>query len=199
MHKANKTTVSTLSHFLINPKPKDQVWIKPPNCGPLVFHRDSTYFDFEPSDVITVWISFDDLLGEEGKKKGPLEYVARSHLWSQKRGSANQFFSSNYKSLVEKAAKEEGLHPKDLQFTTVSIPAGGCSVHNGKTWHGSGPNVSPDGFRRGMGLHFVPSNAKFSENKKIGKLWIKYKSEASNDLPDDLMPVTFTNQKIVEN
>ncbi|CAK9001381.1 unnamed protein product [Durusdinium trenchii] len=32
---------------------EDQVWIKPPGAGPLVFHRDSPYFDFEPDHVIT--------------------------------------------------------------------------------------------------------------------------------------------------
>lgn len=35
---------------------EDQVWVKPPGSGPLVFHRDSPYFDFDPADVITVWI-----------------------------------------------------------------------------------------------------------------------------------------------
>ena len=36
-----------------NPNP-DQVWAKPPGAPPLVFHRDSPYFDFAPSDVVTV-------------------------------------------------------------------------------------------------------------------------------------------------
>ena len=34
---------------------QDQVWAKPPGAPPLVFHRDSPYFDFAPSDVVTVW------------------------------------------------------------------------------------------------------------------------------------------------
>ena len=36
-----------------SPNP-DQVWAKPPGAPPLVFHRDSPYFDFAPSDVVTV-------------------------------------------------------------------------------------------------------------------------------------------------
>ena len=36
-----------------SPNP-DQVWAKPPGAPPLIFHRDSPYFDFAPSDVVTV-------------------------------------------------------------------------------------------------------------------------------------------------
>ena len=46
-----------------------QVWAKPPGASPLTFHRDSAYFDFVPSDVITVWLALDDMLPE----LGPLE------------------------------------------------------------------------------------------------------------------------------
>lgn len=48
---------------------QDQVWAKPPGAGPLVFHRDSTYFDFNPADVTTVWLALDDMVPE----LGPLE------------------------------------------------------------------------------------------------------------------------------
>lgn len=40
----------------------------------LVFHRDSPYFDFEPANVITVWIALDDMTNEVG----PLEV---SHIF----------------------------------------------------------------------------------------------------------------------
>mmetsp|Transcript_2150 Transcript_2150/g.5131 ORF Transcript_2150/g.5131 Transcript_2150/m.5131 type:complete len:181 (-) Transcript_2150:2985-3527(-) len=36
---------------------QDQVWAKPPGAPPLVFHRDSPYFMFEPDDVVTVWVA----------------------------------------------------------------------------------------------------------------------------------------------
>eukprot|EP01091_Cochliopodium_minus_P003475 TRINITY_DN1337_c0_g1_i1.p1 TRINITY_DN1337_c0_g1~~TRINITY_DN1337_c0_g1_i1.p1 ORF type:complete len:298 (-),score=70.49 TRINITY_DN1337_c0_g1_i1:1057-1950(-) len=172
---------------------QDQVWVKPPHSGPLSFHRDSTYFDFDPSDVVTVWISFDNLKFEEYEKLGPLEYVCGSHKWIEikKTGSANQFFDPNYKSLVEKASKEQGIDSMDLRYVKVSIPPGGCSIHNGKTWHGSGFNTS-DNPRRGMGIHFIPANAKFSTTKKIGRLWMQYKNEDSNDLPDDYMPIVWS-------
>eukprot|EP00913_Durusdinium_trenchii_P019681 g18502.t1 len=65
---------------------EDQVWIKPPGAGPLVFHRDSPYFDFEPDHVITIWIALDAMTPE----LGPLEYVVGSHRWEGRRGTAAQ-------------------------------------------------------------------------------------------------------------
>ena len=31
----------------------------------------------------------------------------------------------------------------DLEIVRIKVGAGGCSIHNGRTWHGSGPNVHP--------------------------------------------------------
>lgn len=39
----------------------DQVWAKPPGASPLTFHRDTTYFDFAPNEIVTVWIALDDV------------------------------------------------------------------------------------------------------------------------------------------
>lgn len=36
----------------------DQIWAKCPGSGPLAFHRDSSYFEFVPQDVITVWVRY---------------------------------------------------------------------------------------------------------------------------------------------
>ena len=141
----------------------DQVWAKPPRAGPLTFHRDSAYFDFLPSDVITVWIALDDMEPE----LGPLQYVHGSHAWADGRvGSANQFFDSrNRFALLHDAAKREGIADpsSQLQITTLTVKAGGCGIHDGRLWHGSGPNLSEIKPRRGLGIHFIPADAKLRE------------------------------------
>ena len=83
------------------------MWAKPPGAAALTFHRDSAYFDFVPSDVVTVWIALDDMDPE----LGPLEYVRGSHDWSDARvGSANQFFDTKDRfALMHDAAKREGI------------------------------------------------------------------------------------------
>ena len=47
----------------------------------MVFHRDSPYFMFEPSDVVTVWVALDTM----DEELGPLEYVRGSHKWGDGR------------------------------------------------------------------------------------------------------------------
>ena len=168
----------------------DQVWAKPPTGGPLVFHRDSAYFDFVPSDVITLWLALDDMTPEVG----PLEYVQGSHLWGEGRvGSANQFFNRDRFGLMHQAAKAEGLHPENLTISMVQCKAGGAGVHNGRTWHGSGPNTSKTRPRRGLGIHFVPSNVIFKE-APLGNMWRKFR-DADGVVDEDgfekEFPVTF--------
>ena len=169
---------------------QDQVWVKPPRCGPLTFHRDSPYFDFQPSDVATVWITLDPLDGEDADELGPLQYCPGSHRWGDSRtGSAGQFFTGNYKALLYDAARREGLLPPPgeegqeqssskaelLPIVTVRVKAGGFSIHDGRTWHGSGPNRSTEcRYRRGIGIHFVPGCARFAPDKPIGRLWLPY-------------------------
>ena len=161
----------------------------------IVFHRDSPYFDFEPSDVLTVWIALDDM----DEEVGPLQYVYGSHHWGDFRsGSANQFFAkSDNKSLLFDAALKSGHDPEDIKFETVGVRAGGAGVHNGRTWHGSGKNESPTKPRRGIGIHFVPADATFKEDlgDKFGRggMWRKLqeKNGGKTELPDQDMPITW--------
>lgn len=136
----------------------DQVWAKPPGAAPLTFHRDSAYFDFQPEHVITVWIALDDMLEE----LGPLEYVRASHLWDGRVGSAQLFFDKRDRhALLRDAALQAGVAEDELEVISLKSRAGGCGIHDGKLWHGSGKNMSATKPRRGLGIHFVPSTAKF--------------------------------------
>ena len=147
----------------------DQVWAKPPGCGGLVFHRDSPYFDeILPRSVdggacavITIWLALDDMRDDA---RGPLRYARGSHAWGDgRRGSAKVFFApdaAEQHALLRAAARAEGLDPDGIDFATAAVPAGGAGIHDGRCWHGSGPNLT-DGPRRGLGVHFVPAVSAF--------------------------------------
>ena len=172
---------------------QDQVWAKPPGAPPLVFHRDSPYFMFTPSDVVTVWLAMDDM----DEELGPLEYVKSSHIWGDgRKGSANQFFqSTNPKHLVESAANYEGITLDQLEFVSLAgIPAGSMSIHDGKIWHGSGKNRSMSRPRRGLGLHFVPANVRFTHAAAKSSLWKSYvnpeKDPSEMELPEEDFPLS---------
>jgi len=130
---------------------------------------------------------------------GPLEYVKGSHLWGDGRcGSANQFFQPNggFK-LVRSAAEKEGLSWEDIDIVSMAgLAAGGISIHDGRTWHGSGKNTSGTRPRRGLGLHYVPANVKFTKEARNSKLWKAYVSEDDDDfetreLPEEDFPVVW--------
>lgn len=165
---------------------QDQVWAKPPFAPPLVFHRDSPYFMFSPSDVVTVWVALDTMDDE----LGPLEYVKGSHKWGDGRvGSASAFFQSESKNLLYSAAKMEGIEDPESTLEIVSmagLKAGGLSIHHGKCWHGSGKNRSKDRPRRGVGLHFVPAEVRWTADARKSKLWNAYVPDdlEDNDLPN---------------
>ncbi len=161
---------------------QDQIWAKPPGSPPLAYHRDSPYFMFEPHSVATVWIALDDMYGEE---IGPLTYVKKSHLWNDGRvGSSQNFFQSNGgMALLHSAAERSGLvqNKDELEFVSMEgMQAGGLSIHDGRTWHGSGGNKS-DRPRRGIGLHFVPVNVKWTRSAMNSRLWRRYVEDVVED------------------
>lgn len=174
---------------------QDQVWAKPPGAAPLTFHRDAPYFMFIPADVVTVWVALDDMTPDIG----PLQYVKSSHLWGQGRvGSSNQFFEQNGGStLLRSAARRQGFDDEnDLTICSMAgLSAGGISIHDGRTWHGSSQNKSKDRPRRGLGLHFVPAQVHFTAEAAKSRLWGRYVQDQEDatlvELPEDDFPVTW--------
>lgn len=172
---------------------QDQVWAKPPGAPPLVFHRDSPYFMFQPDDVVTVWFALDDM----DEELGPLQYVRGSHLWGDGRvGSASQFFHHDVQSLLRSAATREGIDPDTLDIVSMSgLTKGSISIHHGKTWHGSGENKSNCRPRRGLGIHFVPANVRFTADASRSSLWKSYVANVEDpstmELPNEDFPVTY--------
>ena len=158
---------------------QDQVWAKPPRAPPLVFHRDSPYFMFTPADVVTVWVALDDM----DEELGPLEYVRGSHLWGDGRvGSANQFFQSGGgHALLRSAAERAGVSFEQLDIVSMAgLGAGGISIHDGRTWHGSAKNESKSRPRRGLGLHFVPAHVRFTQEAEKSRIWRHYVEKVDN-------------------
>lgn len=157
----------------------------------------------QPDDVVTVWVALDNMDPE----LGPLEYVKSSHTWGDGRvGSSNSFFQSdNGKNLLHSAAQREGIVDPERSLEIVStagMHAGGLTIHNGKTWHGSGKNNSGDKPRRGLGLHFVPGNVKFTSEARMSKLWGRYIPETDEmdlnelELPEEDFPLIWKKASI---
>eukprot|EP00928_Gymnodinium_smaydae_P007220 TRINITY_DN12601_c0_g1_i3.p1 TRINITY_DN12601_c0_g1~~TRINITY_DN12601_c0_g1_i3.p1 ORF type:complete len:430 (+),score=95.65 TRINITY_DN12601_c0_g1_i3:43-1332(+) len=185
------TTVASLAGWRTGARvAQDQVWAKPPGSAPLVFHRDSPYFFFDSDEdpaapsVMTAWVALDDMAEE----LGPLEYVVGSHRWSVGRaGSASAFFQQSQREQLLAAAAQAGLSESDLQIVSMrGLEAGGVAIHHGCCWHGSASNLSPSRPRRGIGIHFVPGSARFTEAARKSKLWSPY-IDVDGLLPNELL------------
>lgn len=175
---------------------QDQSWVKPPGAGPLTFHRDSPYLDFDPPGVVTVWLSLDDLsTSARAEQLGSLEYCVGSHLWDApgaRTGVATQFYDADYRALLVSAASRHNFTLSNLRICRVCVPAGGVAVHDGRTWHGSGPNASNSEWRRGIGIHYIPGHARFRSDRPVARIWQPFKDpEGGLHLPDDTMPLVW--------
>ena len=95
----------------------------------------------------------------------------------------------------------------------VCVPAGGASFHNGMLWHGSGANLSDTEWRRGIGIHYIRSDAAFKpeyavyddeaveegegdeaseEPKKrpfLSAMWAPHKRKGTLSLCDERFPI----------
>jgi ectoine hydroxylase-related dioxygenase (phytanoyl-CoA dioxygenase family) len=173
----------------------DQAWGKPPGAAALTFHRDSPYFDFVPAAVATVWIALDDMTEE----LGPLEYIVGSHAWGDGRvGSAEHFFDSrDPMALLHDAARREGIAEPEASLVVerLDVNAGGGGIHDGRVWHGSGRNRSRTQPRRGLGIHFVPADARFRDAENgYATLAHRFRDPSGgNALSDQAFPVTWTD------
>ena len=191
---------------------QDQTWLKPPSSQALAFHRDRGYFMFRsavpfPPDedcingvrIVTAWIALDDMDDE----LGPLEYAVGSHKWQKSSHGTNPSFfeSTDYRHLAHHAAAKEppcGGEPQNtkeaLTFTSMSgLPRGSMSIHDGDTYHGSGPNKSRTRCRRGVGIHYVRGDVEWDvEEAQKSKIWRRYVSDRQNtNLDDKLFPIVW--------
>jgi ectoine hydroxylase-related dioxygenase (phytanoyl-CoA dioxygenase family) len=171
---------------------QDQVWAKPPGGKALAFHQDSPYFMFDPPHVVTVWIALDDMKEEVG----PIEYVRGSHLWGDGTWkSSNEFFEADGgQTLLRLAADSAGVTEFEM-ISVAGLAAGGISVHDGRTWHGSGKNESKNRPRRGLGLHYVPAEVRFTRDAWKSRLWGPYIENVDDltqlELPEEDFPLVW--------
>jgi phytanoyl-CoA hydroxylase len=128
-----------------------QYFCKPPGVGqPTPPHQDGYYFKLTPCEALTMWLSLDEVDGENGS----LCYV---------RGSHRRGMRPHQKSGVlgfSQMMADYG-RPEDLE-NEVNVPAkpGDMLVHHAMTIHSAGGNQSRNRLRRSLGFVFFAERAK---------------------------------------
>ena len=145
---------------------QDNVLWKPPGAKAIGFHQDASYADYlVPPEMITCWISLDDLPADAG----PLEYVRGSHRWPRTPPQRSHFH-----------APEDWLAP--------ARAAGGGSFHHGLTWDGSPPNANASVARMALVSHMLPVEARFHETN-VDVIYSRYRRRGDLSLDESFFPV----------
>jgi len=121
-----------------------------------------------------------------------LEYVKGSHLWKESPAIDRGDFHANkqgYRSQVYRAAEEAGVDPSSIGFDCIVAPAGSLVIHDGRLWHGSAANTSPDVWRRSIGIHCIGAENKHKPNG--GYIYSRYQRYGSDELDDAFFPILY--------
>jgi ectoine hydroxylase-related dioxygenase (phytanoyl-CoA dioxygenase family) len=161
---------------------QDNVLWKPPGTKAIGFHQDSSYADYlVPPEMITCWISLDDLPADAG----PLEYVRGSHRWPRQPPSRSQFHAPEDWLAPARDAAPDG---EELDVVPVVVKAGGGSFHHGLTFHGSPPNASATVARMALVSHMIPAHARFHEHN-VDLVYSRYRKRGDLSLDESFFPV----------
>lgn len=130
------TTACDIAHQLLGPRARfsdDHVLMKPAKVGPVTpWHQDEAFRDprFE-SREISIWLA----LQAVDRENGCMEFIPGSNL-----GEVLPHRSPNGDRSVHALECYEGFDAE--MAMPCALPAGGCTIHTGRTLHFAGPNVS---------------------------------------------------------
>ncbi len=159
------------------------IW-KPPGARPLGFHQDDSYIQWVvPSHYVTCWIALD---GTDARG-GTLEYVRGSHRWPLAPQIRQFHAPEDYREALGAAAAQIDVRP---EIVPVEVPAGGCALHDGRTWHGSDSNRG-ERPRRAVVAHCVSSEARFHPSE-TSPVYSRYKRAGDEAMDESFFPILWT-------
>ena len=121
----------------------------------LNWHQDVSYFPLKPNNQLAVWIPFEIVTAE----RGAMNYALGSHKLGI-RGSTNlhtrEKFDNEDRELIPDDPRSIGLDVVCMEMTPNDM-----LVHDGFTWHYTGPNIIEGHARRGLSVRFITDEAVF--------------------------------------
>ena len=167
------------------------VFNKPPIISnTLNWHQDVAYFPLKPNNQIAVWFPLDFV----NRKRGAMQYALGSH-------KAGAMGSTNLHSRKPFDGETRPLIPEDpalagYEVKTFEMSPNDLLVHDGYTWHQSGPNTEPGHTRRGISIRFITTEAVFDPRPGQGAAFTKQINVSTGELLPDCsaFPVVFGQQ-----
>ena len=145
------------------------------------------YFPLKPNNQIAVWFPLDFV----NIDRGAMQYAIGSHK-AGAMGSTNlhtrEPFDGEVRPLIPDNPEDAGYKVRIFEMTPRDL-----LVHDGYTWHQSGPNIEEGHTRRGVSIRFITNEARFDPRPGQGAAFTKQISVAPGDiLPDcSTFPVVY--------
>lgn len=133
----------------------------------LHWHQDVAYFPLKPNNQVAVWFPLEPV----NKKRGALNYALKSHKDGIK-GSTDLHtrkpFENENRELIPEDPAKAGYEVKCMEMSNKDI-----LLHDGHTWHYSGPNKEKGYTRRGVSVRFIIEKAVFDPRPGQGAAFTK--------------------------
>ena len=150
----------------------------------LNWHQDVAYFPLKPNNQLAIWVPFEVATAE----RGAMVYALGTHKLGV-RGSTNlhtrEVFENEDRELIPDDPRSEGHEVVCIEMTPNDL-----LVHDGYTWHYSGPNVVEGHTRRGLSVRFITDEAVFDPRPGQGAAFTRQISlEPGQAIEGDAFPL----------
>ncbi len=144
------------------------IFNKPPKkSNTLHWHQDVAYFPLKPNNQVAVWLPFENVY----RDTGALNYALGSHKMGI-RGSTDlhtrKAFDNEDRELIPENPESEGFEVATMEMTPNDM-----LIHNGYTWHYSGPNTREGYNRRGLSIRIIRGKVVFDPRPGQGAAFTK--------------------------
>lgn len=144
------------------------IFNKPPSISnTLNWHQDVSYFPLKPNNQISVWIPFEYV----DKDRSAMVYALGSHKGGIM-GSVNLHTRKPYDNETRPLIPQ---NQEDFEYEVkcMEMDSKDMLVHDGYTWHYTGPNIVPGYFRKGLSVRFIVDEATFDPRPGQGAAFSK--------------------------
>lgn len=144
------------------------IFNKPPTHDNLLhWHQDVAYFPLKPNNQLAVWFPLEIVT----KERGAMCYAIGSH----KKGAMGSTdlhtrkpFDDEDRPLIPESPNDAGFEERVFEMTPNDM-----LIHDGYTWHYSGPNKVDNYNRRGISVRFITDKAVFDPRPGQGAAFTK--------------------------
>jgi ectoine hydroxylase-related dioxygenase (phytanoyl-CoA dioxygenase family) len=133
----------------------------------LNWHQDVSYFPLKPNNQVAIWIPFDYV----DKERSAMVYALGSHK-AGVMGSVNlhtrEVFQNENRPLIPENPEDLGYEVKCMEMNSEDM-----LIHDGHTWHYTGPNNVAGYTRKGLSVRFIVDEAVFDPRPGQGAAFTK--------------------------